>query len=40
MEESVLDEIEAYLAGLSPEQPLATGADIGRTVDYSAGRNR
>ena len=40
MEESVLDEIEAYLDGLSPEPPLATGADIGRTVDYSAGRNR
>ncbi len=40
MEESVLDEIEAYLDCLSPEPPLATGADIGRTVDYSAGRNR
>ncbi len=40
MEESVLDEIEKYLDGLSPEPPLAVGADIGRTVDYSAGRNR
>ena len=40
MEESVLDEIEAYLDGVAPEPPHATGADIGRTVDYSAGRNR
>ncbi len=40
MEESVLDEIEAYLDGELPEPPLAAGADIGRTVDYSAGRNR
>ena len=40
MEESVLDEIEAYIDGLVPEPPLATGADIGRTIDYSAGRNR
>ena len=40
MEESVLDEIEKYLDGLCPEPPLALGADIGRTVDYSAGRNR
>ena len=40
MEESVLDEIEKYLDGEIPELPHATGADIGRTVDYSAGRNR
>ena len=40
MEQSVLDEIEKYLDGLVPEPPLAVGADIGRTVDYSAGRNR
>ena len=40
MEESVLDEIEAYLDGETPEPPHATGAEIGRTVDYSAGRNR
>ena len=40
MEQSVLDEIEKYLDGLAPEPPLAVGADIGRTVDYSAGRNR
>lgn len=40
MEESVLDQIEAYLDGEIAELPHATGADIGRTVDYSAGRNR
>ena len=40
MEESVLDEIEAYLDGNYQELPHATGANIGRTVDYSAGRNR
>ena len=40
MEEAVLDEIEAYLDGQRPEPPLATGSDIGRTIDYSAGRNR
>ena len=40
MEQSVLDEIEKYLDGIAPEPPLAVGADIGRTVDYSAGRNR
>ena len=40
MEESVLDEIEAYIDGLRPEPPLASGADIGRTIDYAAGRNR
>lgn len=31
--------IEAYLDGGS-ELPLATGAEIGRVVDYAAGRNR
>ena len=40
MEESVLDQIEAYLDGEIAELPHATGADIGCTVDYSAGRNR
>lgn len=40
MEESVLDQIEAYFDGEIAELPHATGADIGRTVDYSAGRNR
>ena len=39
MEESVLDGIEAYLDS-DEELPLATGAAIGQTVDYAAGRNR
>ena len=32
--------IEAYLDGSIEELPLATGEDIGRTVDYASGRNR
>lgn len=40
MEESVIERIEDYLDGKTPEVPYATGADIGRTVDYFAGRNR
>ena len=40
MEEEVLIEIEKYLDGEIPEIPLATRSEIGRTVDYSAGRNR
>lgn len=39
MEESVLDEIEAYLDS-SEALPYATGADLGCTIDYAAGRNR
>ena len=39
MEQSVIDEIEAYLDG-DQEIPFATCANIGRTQDYSAGRNR
>ena len=40
MEASVEAQIEAYLDGEIPELPLATGADIGCTIDYVAGRNR
>lgn len=40
LEESVIEEIEAYLDGKKGELPLATGEDIGRTVDFAAGRNR
>ena len=40
MEESVIERIEDYLDGKTPEVLYATGADIGRTVDYFAGRNR
>ena len=39
MEESVLDAIEAYLDG-DEALPYATGADLGCTIDYAAGRNR
>ena len=40
MEESVIEKIEAYLDGEIDEVPYATGENIGRTVDYFAGRNR
>lgn len=33
-------EIERYIDGLSDEIPMATRDDIGRTIDYSMGRNR
>ena len=39
MEEEVLAGIEEYLDG-DGELPYAVGSDIGRTVDYAAGRNR
>ncbi|MBR0039428.1 MAG: phosphoglucosamine mutase [Lachnospiraceae bacterium] len=40
LEESVTDIIEDYLDDKLPEVPYATKTDIGRTVDYFAGRNR
>ncbi len=40
LEEEVIREIERYLDGDMPEAPLARREKIGRTVDYSAGRNR
>lgn len=40
MEENVLLEIEKFLDGEYPDLPYATGDGIGRTEDYSAGRNR
>ena len=40
MEESVIDEVEAYLDGEIPEAPYATRENIGHVVDYAAGRNR
>ena len=40
MAEEVTDLVEAYLDGKVGELPLATGENIGRTVDYAAGRNR
>lgn len=39
MEEDVLEQIEAFIDG-GIEIPLATGEDIGCTVDYMQGRNR
>ena len=40
MEDEVIIEIEKYLDGEISELPYAVGRDIGRTVDYAAGRNR
>ncbi|MDO5423979.1 MAG: phosphoglucosamine mutase [Eubacteriales bacterium] len=40
LEAEVEEKIEAYLDGETEEIPFATGADIGRTVDFVAGRNR
>lgn len=39
MDEDVLEQVEAYIDG-TIEVPLATGEDIGCTVDYMQGRNR
>ena len=40
LEESVIEEIEKYLDGELGEIPYAVRDQIGRTVDYAAGRNR
>lgn len=40
LEASVEEKIEAYIDGCSEEIPLAVKEQIGRTVDFSAGRNR
>ncbi len=40
MSESIVADVEAYLDGVIEEVPLAHGENIGRTVDYAAGRNR
>ena len=40
IEASVEAEIEAYIDGEIPEIPFATKENIGRTTDYSMGRNR
>lgn len=39
MEQELLDQIESYLDG-NEQIPFATGENLGRTVDYVAGRNR
>lgn len=40
LEASVEEEIEAYIDGEIPEIPFAKREQIGKTVDYSMGRNR
>lgn len=40
LEEEVITEIEKYLDGEMGEIPYAVRENIGRTVDYAAGRNR
>ena len=40
LEEEVIGEIEDYLDGKTEEIPFAVRDNIGRTVDYAAGRNR
>ena len=40
MSESIISDIEDYLDGNTVEIPLAVRENIGRTVDYAAGRNR
>lgn len=40
MSETVLKALEEYMDGDESSIPLATGEDIGRTVDYILGRNR
>lgn len=40
MEAEVEEEIEKYIDGEIPEIPLAVKENIGRTTDYSMGRNR
>ncbi len=40
MSESIIADVEAYIDGIIGEIPLAVGENIGRTIDYVAGRNR
>ncbi len=40
MSETIIADVEAYLDGMIGEIPLAKGEEIGRTIDYVAGRNR
>ena len=40
MEASVEELIEKYIDGETEELPLATRENVGRTIDYVAGRNR
>ncbi|MBQ6846096.1 MAG: phosphoglucosamine mutase [Oscillospiraceae bacterium] len=40
MSDDITEKVEKYIDGELAEFPFATGADIGVTVDYAAGRNR
>ena len=40
LEAEVEETIEAYIDGKTEERPLATRENIGRTIDFAAGRNR
>lgn len=40
MDAAVEEEIEQYIDGMLPEPPMAVRENIGRTTDYSMGRNR
>lgn len=40
MEAEVEEKIEAYIDGNPAQLPLATGENVGKTVDFAAGRNR
>lgn len=40
MDEATIQKVEEYLDGVSGEVPYAERDNIGRTVDYAAGRNR
>lgn len=40
MEAEVENKIEEYIDGITPEIPFAVRENIGRTVDFAAGRNR
>ncbi len=39
-DDNTLLQVEQYLDGVIPELPYATGENVGRIVDYAAGRNR
>ncbi len=40
MEAEIENKIEEYIDGITPEIPFAVRENIGRTVDFAAGRNR
>ena len=40
LEEEVIEKIESYIDGPADAIPFAIKEDIGRTIDYAAGRNR